>query len=63
MVEDVLGHQRNTLGSHECLFPVDIPNLLVVHVWLCIHRLDVIHTERQHILVVDGIHDGVGVQR
>ena len=62
VVKDVLGHQRNTLGSHECLFPVDIPNLFIVHVWLCIHRLDVIHTEWQHILVVDGIHDGISVQ-
>ena len=62
VVEDVLCHQRNTLGSHECLFPVNVPNLLVIHVRLCVHRFDVIHTERQHILVVDGIHDGVGVQ-
>ena len=62
VVEDVLCHQRNTLGCHECLFPVDIPNLFIVHVWLCIHRLDVIYTEWQHILVVDGINDGVGVQ-
>ena len=62
VVKDVLGHQRNTLGSHECLFPVNVPNLLVIHIWLCIHRLDVIYTEWQHILVVDGIHDGVGVQ-
>ena len=62
MVKDVLGHQRNTLGRHERLFAVNVPNLLIVHVWLCVHRLDVVHTERQHILVVDGIHDGVGVQ-
>ena len=62
MVEDVLCHQRNTLGCHERFFPVNVPNLFIVHVWLCIHRLDVIHTEWQHILVVDGIHDGVGVQ-
>ena len=62
VVEDVLCHQRNTLGSHKCLFPVNVPNLLVIHIWLCIHRLDVIYTEWQHILVVDGIHDGVGVQ-
>ena len=62
VVKDVLGHQRNALGCHERLFPVDIPNLLVIHVRLCVHRLDVVHTERQHILVVDGIHDGVGVQ-
>ena len=62
VVKDVLGHQRNTLGRHERLFAVNVPNLLIVHVWLCVHRLDVVHTERQHILVVDGIHDGVGVQ-
>ena len=63
VVEDVLCHQRNTLGSHECLFAVNVPNLFIVHVWLCVHRLDVVHPERQHILVVDGIHDGVGMQR
>ena len=62
VVEDVLCHQRNTLGCHERLFPVNVPNLLVIHIWLCIHRLDVIHTEWQHILVVDSIHDGVGMQ-
>ena len=62
VVEDVLCHQRNTLGCHERLFPVDIPNLFIVHVWLCVHRLDVVYPERQHILVVDGIHDSVGVQ-
>ena len=62
VVKDVLGHQRNALGCHERLFPVDIPNLFIVHVWLCVHRLDVVHPERQHILVVDSIHDGVGVQ-
>ena len=62
VVKDVLSHQRNALGCHERLFPVDIPNLFIVHVWLCVHRLDVVHTERQHILVVDSIHDGVGVQ-
>ena len=62
VAEDVLCHQRNTLGCHKRLFPVNVPNLFIVHVWLCIHRLDVIHTEWQHILVVDGINDGVGVQ-
>ena len=62
MVKDILGHQRNALGCHERLFPVNVPNLFIVHVRLRIHRLDVIHTERQHILVIDGIHDGVGVQ-
>ena len=62
VVKDILGHQRDALGCHERFFPVDIPNLFIVHVRLCVHRLDVVHTERQHILVVDGIHDGVGVQ-
>ena len=62
VVKDVLSHQRNTLGCHERFFPVDIPNLFIVHVRLCVHRLDVVHTERQHILVVDGIHDGISMQ-
>ena len=62
VVEDVLGHQRDALGCHERFFPVDIPNLFIVHVRLCVHRLDVVHTERQHILVVDGIHDGISMQ-
>lgn len=62
MVKDILGHQRDALGCHERFFPVDIPNLFIVHVRLCVHRLDVVHTERQHILIVDGIHDGISMQ-
>ena len=62
VVKDILGHQRDALGCHERFFPVDIPNLFIVHVRLCVHRLDVVHTERQHILVVDGIHNGISMQ-
>ena len=62
VVKDILGHQRDALGCHECFFPVNIPDLFIVHIQLCVHRLDVVHTERQHILVVDGIHDGISMQ-
>src|SRR5699024_1653458 len=38
------------------------PDRLVVNVRLGVHSLDVVHPEGQHILVVDGVHDGVRVE-
>lgn len=62
VIQNVFGHQLHPLGSHEGLFPVDIPDGFVVNVRFLLHRLDVIHPEGQHIVVVDGVHDGVGVE-
>ena len=63
VVQNVLGYQLHPLGSHEGFFPVDIPDGFVVNVRLLLHRLDVVHPEGQHVVVVNGIHDGVGVER
>ena len=62
MVQDVLCDEGNPLGSHEGFFPIDVIDKLIVHVLIHIHGLDIIHTERQDVLVVDGVHDGVLVQ-
>ena len=60
--QDVPGHQFDALRRHEGLFPVDVPDRLVVNVRLGVHGSDIVHPEGQHILVIDGIHDGVGVE-
>ena len=62
VIQDVPGDHLHPLGGHEGFFPVDIPDGLVVNVGLLLHRLDVVHPEGQHVVVVDGVHDGVGVE-
>ena len=63
VIQNVPGDQLHTLGGQEGFFPVDVPDGLVVNVGFLLHRLDVVHPEGQHIVIVDGIHDGVGVER
>ena len=63
MVKDILRHQPDALGRHKGFFAVDVPDVLVVDVRLLVHRFDVVHPEGQHVVVVDGVHDGVGMQR
>ena len=62
MIQDVLGDERDPLRCHERLFAIDVPNLLVFNAVIRVHRLDIIHAERQHVLIVDSIDDGVSVQ-
>lgn len=62
VLQNVPGHQFDALRRHEGLFPVDVPDRLVVNVRLGVHGSDIVHPEGQHILVIDGIHDGVGVE-
>ena len=62
VLQNILGDQLDPFGSHVGLFPVDVPDTLVVNVRLGVHGLDVVHPEGQHILVVDGVHNGVGVK-
>ena len=62
MVEDVLRHQLNTFGSQICVFTVNVPNLLINDFLVDGHSLDVIHPEGQNILVIDSIHDGIGME-
>ena len=55
MVKDILGHKRDTLGGHICFFPVNIPHLDIFNIFFLVHRLDIVHTERKDILVVDSV--------
>ena len=60
--QNILRDQANTFRRKESLFAVDVPDFLVINVWLGIHRFDGVHAEGQHILVTDGIYDGVGME-
>ena len=62
MVKDILGHKFNPLGRHICPLAVDVVNILIHHLLVNVHRFDVIHAERQDIVIIDRIHNGVGVQ-
>ena len=62
MVQNVGGNLSNTFRSHKRTLAVDVPHILVVDIRVHIHGLDIVNTERQHVLVIDGIHDGVGMQ-
>ena len=62
MRQYVLRNQADPFRGQERLFPIDIPNFLVVNIRLGIHRLDVVHPERQYVFIIDGIHNGIGVK-
>lgn len=62
VVQNVAGHQLNALGGHKSLFPVDVPHLFIVYVRVIPHGTDVVHPEGEHILVIDGVDNGVGVE-
>ena len=70
-IEDAVGagirldkpvHFEDTLGRKIRPFPVDIPHLFIIDLGLFLHRLDIIDAERQHVFIVDGIDDGIGMQ-
>lgn len=62
MVKDILGHKFNPLGRHICPLAVDVVNVFIHHLLVNVHCFDVIHAERQDIVIVDRVHNGVGVQ-
>lgn len=62
MRQNVIRDQSDAFRGKKRLFPVDVPYFLVVNIRLGVHRFDVVHPEGQHVFVVDGIHDGVGVK-
>lgn len=62
VVKDVLRNLFYTFIIHKRLFTVDIMHLFVVDIRLRLHRLDIVHTEGQDILVVDRVNDRIGVQ-
>ena len=62
MRQNVIRDQSDAFWGKKRLFPVDVPNLFVVNIRLGIHCLDVVHPEGQHVFVVDGVHNGIGVE-
>ena len=62
VVKDILGHKLDPLGRHICPLAVDVVNILIHHLLVNVHRFDVIHAERQDIVIIDRVHNGVGMQ-
>ena len=62
VVKYILGHKFNPFGRHICPLAVDVVNILIHHLLVNVHCFDVIHAERQDIVIIDRIHNGVGVQ-
>ncbi len=62
MVEDVACDDFNAPRGHERPLPVDVPDLLVGDGVVLVHGLDVVDPEGQHVVIVDGVDDGVGVK-
>lgn len=62
MVEYVLRHELDAFRSHERLLAVDIPNLFIVDIRLGLHSADIVHSERQHVFIIDGVDDRVGME-
>ena len=63
VIKDIVGDDIYSLWRSDSLLLVDAFHLLVFHAFLFLHRLDVVNMEFQHVLVSDGIHDGICVQR
>ena len=55
-------HQFDTLRRHHSLFTVDVPDHFICDFLVHIHCFDIVHTERQDILVINSIHNSVGMQ-
>ena len=62
MLQNIFGDQFDPLGRHVGFLPVDVPDALVINIRLGIHRLYVVHAERQDVLVIDSVHNGIGVE-
>ena len=62
MFPDIRHNLRNAFGSKQSLFRINGRNLLIPDMFRRLDGIDVIHTERQDILVIDRIDDGVGVE-
>ena len=60
--QNVLCDQPDAFRGKKRLFPVDVPNLFVVNIRLGVHRFDVVHPEGQYVFVVNGVHNGVGME-
>ena len=62
MRKDIFRHGTDALGRSERLLAVNGTHFLVLDLRLALHRVDVINAKRQHIAVVDGVHNRIGVE-
>ena len=62
MLQNVAGNIGDILRRHERLVGVDAPHLVFPDTLFFLHRLDVVDAEGQHILVIDGVDDGIAVE-
>ena len=60
--QDVFRHQRNSFRCHERFLPIDVPYFFIINVRIRVHGFDIVHPKRQHVLIVNGIDDGVSVK-
>jgi len=60
--DDILRHAGDAAGVFEGLFALDVPHAGVLDVVLLLHGAHVIDAEGQHVVVADGIDDGIGVE-
>ena len=61
--QNILHVVGNALRRVQGLVGVDAPNFFVVDVVLCLYGLNIVHLELQHILVANGVDDGIGMER
>ena len=60
--EDIFRHQANALRGQICFFPINVPDLFIINILFHIHCFDIVHTEWQDILIVDGVHNRIGMK-
>ena len=63
VVDDVSRHNADALRMVQCLVFVDAPHLLALHITFHLHGALIVHMESKHVLISDGIDNGVRVQR
>ena len=62
MLQNIFGDIGDVLRRHKCLVGIDAPHLVFPDALFLLHRLDVVDAAGQHILVIDGVDDGVAVE-
>ena len=62
MFQNIPGYQFDPLRCHVGLLAVDIPDTLVINIRFGVHGLNIVHSERENILIIDSVHNGIGVE-
>ena len=60
--QNIAGDNAHTLGRVKSFQCINTPHVPALHIILHAHGAFVVHTEAEHVLVVDGVDDGVGIQ-